>query len=81
MKNSTQLSFHLCTKADYDDFYEPAQDFVSTFEDLKKQKTLFCMDDDQILEIYGGSHVSENQVVEMIMLPCQYKNSTFCNST
>jgi hypothetical protein len=58
--NSVQLKFHLCTDEDYDSFYEPGDDYKVAFQRLKKQKTLFCLDDDQIVEIYGGSYVSHN---------------------
>lgn len=79
--NSTQLTFHLCTDDDYDSFYKPADDYLSAFSRLQNSKTLYCIDDDQTQEIYGGSHAQNNQIIEMIMLPCQALNSTQCNTS
>lgn len=46
VQNSTQLKFHKCTDADYDSFYPPASSYKQAFERIKKEKTLFCIDDD-----------------------------------
>ena len=79
--HSRLLKFHKCTDDDYDSFYPPSNAFKNNFQALKASKTLFCIDESEIMEIYGGSHASQNQMIEVVLIPCNANSSAACTTT
>jgi hypothetical protein len=75
------LRFHKCTDADYDSFFQPAASFELQMRLARQRKNMFCIDEEQEIEVYGmNDQTVPLQRLDFMLLPC-IKNGSVCNST
>ena len=65
------LSFHMCTEEDYEQFYPIQDNQVGLLREIKTDpnRGFMCLDEDEI-DIYGIEVENNYQRLEFLMLPC-----------
>ena len=58
-KTVRPLTYHRCTDADFDEFYEPGESYVTQMIREKKMKNLFCLDSYEGVEIFGKGDTTD----------------------
>ena len=72
------LPYHECTVDDYKEFYPVDRKAALLVEDIKKDpnRGFICLDWDEMdLEIYGSENESNYQRLEVIVMPCNSRNT------
>ena len=64
------VKFHKCTEADYESFYPPNPNDADAIAEITSGNySLFCIDDDEVVTIYGRNNFYYRRF-EIMMLPC-----------
>lgn len=70
-RSDTVLEKHLCTAADYAEFYEPSDHFKSEINTVKQLETLWCLDDYSQVDLFGNENGDFGRL-NILVLPCNF---------
>ena len=75
------LKIHKCSDADYDAFFTPSKSFAKVFDQAKKRKNHYCLDEGQQLEVFGLSDNTDYQRLDILYVPCNPDLNKQCTHT
>ena len=64
-----ELKFHRCNDADFDQFWDPISQQTVIINMAKERKTMFCIDEDQDMKIFGNDRDNQ-RFLSLSYLPC-----------
>lgn len=75
--NKQIIDVHVCRQDDFDKFYPVVQENNDFLQLLRKQDALFCLNDDQDIEIRGKDEI-DGVILNMDLIPCQETPTKKC---
>ena len=67
----TPLTTHKCLPEDFKNFYPTAKAYRKKLSEVKDRTSLYCIDDNQDINVYGQNENTDYRRLELNFIPCQ----------